>query len=66
MQHDTAYLGPVAMGDDNVVSRFDDVGDVGRSLFYHFQLRFSRCRLSCFLERVPAQGDHYPLHMVPF
>ena len=65
LQHDAAHLGTVAVGDDYVVSGFDDVGDIGRCFFDHFQLGFSRCRLASFLEGVAAQGDDYPLHMVP-
>ena len=66
LQNDAAHLGAVAVGNDHVVSGFDDVGDIGRGLFNNFQLGFGGGRLSSFLEGVPAQGDHYPFHRFPF
>ena len=66
LQHDAAHLGAVSVGDDHVVPGFDDVGDIGRGLFNNFQLGFGGSRLSRFLERIPAQGDHYTFHRLPF
>ena len=65
LQHDAAYLRPVAMRDDDLIPALDDVRNVFRCLFHDRKLRFCRRRALALLQCVAAQCNDQFLHKNP-
>ena len=57
-----AHLRAIAVRQNNLISFFQDIGDINGGPFNHFKLCLRGCRLSCFLKGIPTKCNHDFVH----
>ena len=62
LKHDAPNLRAVAVGNNYLIARCNNIGNVDGGLFDYFELFFSGSGTACFLQGVAAQSDDDLFH----